>query len=615
MAMAVPRSTATPDLREHIALLWTRKWLVVACVAVAVVVALAYSLTRTPLYRASTQVVISGGMTSTGAASAPASVTSDVRLAQSGSVRAASRETTGSAAQLSVAGDNATASMTFTAVSSDPDTAAKAADSYAAAFIEARQSLRQQQSDATTSVLKNQIAGIDAQLTSLADDETTRMFAATDEATRTSIEADYASRRSSLEDKRKRYNELLDSVSVSVGLSQTGGVQVSDPATVPSSPFSPDVSRNVALAGVLGLIFGIGLVYLLQYLDTKVRDETDLTESTGLPNLAMVPVYGDAKLVKGRRRPADDTPVSVVTLEHPRSEVSEAYRRLRTSVQFLGIEQPLVVVQITSPTVGDGKTTTAANLAVTAARAGQRVVLVDCDLRRPRQHDFFSIDNDAGVTAVLTGKATLPDVVHRIQELPNLVVLPSGPLPPDPAELLGSKRMGELITALRDSADLIVLDTPPVLAVSDPLIVSALADGVLLVASAGRTDRRQVARSMVQLRQVDAPFIGTVLNRFQPYRGPGYGYGYGYGHGYGGYGYGGPSYTSESRADVVGAADGAADGSGNGSVNGSGNGSVKASGNGSVKASGNGAAISGDTEAAADSETEGSSSRTRLFRR
>ncbi|MCD9622751.1 polysaccharide biosynthesis tyrosine autokinase [Rhabdothermincola salaria] len=530
--MAAPQPAAATDPREHIAILWRRKWWILACVVVAVAAALAYSLTRTELYRSTTQVAISGTPSLTGTVTQPQSVAAEVNLADSAVVRSVAREQVGAGPTLSVSGDNTTASLTFTAVSDDATVAAEAADAYAAAFIAERQSQSLAEYEAASAVLQGQLNDVDAQIAEVNQREAEALVGVLDPLARVAIEADFQEERQPLEDARGRYRTLLDNLSINLGLAQSGGVRVTDPATVPSSPFSPDIVRNVLLAAILGLVAGVGLAYLLQYLDTRLRTDQELEDVSGLPTLTVVPLYGSRKHRKKGAATLDEA--GVVSLVQPRSDVAEAYRRLRTSVQFLSIDRPLKTLQVTSPGQGDGKTTTATNLAVTAARAGQRVVLMDCDLRRPRLHECFSLANDTGVTTVLTGQSSLTEAVRRLPDLPGLVILPTGPVPPDPAELLGSGRMSELIDRLAESADLVIIDTPPVLAVSDPLIMAARSDALLMVASASRTDRRQLARALAQLRQVDAPLIGTVLNRFEPGRVSGYG-GYGYGYGYGHY--------------------------------------------------------------------------------
>jgi non-specific protein-tyrosine kinase len=206
---------------------------------------------------------------------------------------------------------------------------------------------------------------------------------------------------------------------------------------------------------------------------------------------------------------------TLVTLSDPRSPVSEAYRTLRTNLDFAGLDQRLKTLVITSAGVGEGKSTTLANLAVVSAQAGRRVVLVDADLRRPTLHDLFGLDNERGLTTAMMEEAALAALPLKTTGVEGLVVLTSGPLPPNPAEVMGSRRMAEVIATLAEQADQVFFDTPPVVAVTDAAVLATKVDGVLLIIGAGKT-RRDVARTAVQrLQQINARLVGTVLTNAQ----------------------------------------------------------------------------------------------------
>jgi non-specific protein-tyrosine kinase len=216
---------------------------------------------------------------------------------------------------------------------------------------------------------------------------------------------------------------------------------------------------------------------------------------------------------------------SVVSLTTPRSPATEAYRTLRTAVQFLPIEG-VTMIQVTSPTAGDGKTTTLANLGVALARAGQQVALVCCDLRRPKLHEFFGMTNDIGFTSVLLGKVPLSAALQQVPDQDRLYVLASGPLPPNPSELLSSRRAREVLASLRAEAEIVLIDSPPVLPVSDAMIIAGLVDVTFIVCAADRTSTRDVTRAVEQLRQVGAPLVGAILNGAGPESSYGGKYGY-----------------------------------------------------------------------------------------
>jgi non-specific protein-tyrosine kinase len=205
----------------------------------------------------------------------------------------------------------------------------------------------------------------------------------------------------------------------------------------------------------------------------------------------------------------------LTTVSEPRSPISEAYRALRTNLDFASLDQSLTTFAVTSAGVGEGKSTTLANLAVVSAQAGRKVIVVDADLRRPSLHKLFELDNETGLTTMIMDDVALASPPLLATGIDNLSVLPSGSLPPNPAEVIGSQRMEEVISALVKEADQVIFDTPPVLAVTDAAVLATRVDGVLLVISAGKT-RREYARNAVQrLEQVDARLVGTVLTNVQ----------------------------------------------------------------------------------------------------
>ena len=206
----------------------------------------------------------------------------------------------------------------------------------------------------------------------------------------------------------------------------------------------------------------------------------------------------------------NETSEKLITISNPRSPIAEAYRTLRTNIQFSSLDRPLRTLLVTGTTPEEGKSTTLANLAVIFAQAGHRVVLVDADLRRPSLHKLFGLPNSIGLTSLFIAEA--PDALP-LQEtgVPNLALLPSGPQPPNPSELLGSQRMEKVIAALREAADYVLFDCPPIIAVTDAAVLGRKVDGVLLVVSAGKTKRDHAARAKLLLEKVNANVLGVVL--------------------------------------------------------------------------------------------------------
>lgn len=292
-------------------------------------------------------------------------------------------------------------------------------------------------------------------------------------------------------------------------------VTVVDAAEIPSAPVSPKPLVNVTLGALIALFVCVGALLLREQLDTTVKS------SDMLQKVAQQPVLG----VIGFERDARRYPLIIRT--HGRSSRSESFRSLRTNLQFIGVDRQPRSLVVTSCLPNEGKSCTSANLAVALAQAGWRVILVDGDLRRPRIPDYLGIEGATGLTDVLIGKASLSDVIQTWGE-PGLSVLPSGQIPPNPSELLGSQGMRAVLAQLTRDYDIVIIDAPPLLPVADAAVLGAIADGALLVARYGKTRREQVVRAVELLSSVNARLVGTVLNFAPAKHGHYYGYGYGY---------------------------------------------------------------------------------------
>ncbi len=276
----------------------------------------------------------------------------------------------------------------------------------------------------------------------------------------------------------------------------------------------------------MGLALGIVVAFLRERLDDSLRSRGDLEDNAGAAVLAVIPKVPGWKKKKETK---------VVTLEQRHGVVAEAYRKLRTSILFAAAQRQIRSIMVCSATAGEGKTTTAVNLALVLAEANKRVILLSADLRRPRAHRFFQLESKRGLSSVLAGEAK-PWEVLLDPGVENLRIFPSGPVPTGPAELLQSDEMSELMAQLEERADFVIVDTAPLLLVSDALALAPLIDATLLVADAENTSRWAVRQAREQLDEVDAPVIGAVLNKFDPAKArtyPYYGYYYGYGYRYG----------------------------------------------------------------------------------
>ena len=294
-------------------------------------------------------------------------------------------------------------------------------------------------------------------------------------------------------------------------------VTVIKQASLPSVPSSPRPKINLALGLLVGLALGVGAAVLRETLDTTIKGKDDLQRLTGATPLGVIANDPDVQ-----KHPL------VVQIE-PQAPRAEAFRQLRTNLQFVDVDSVLKTVVITSPSAEEGKSTTACNLAITFAQAGLRTILVEADLRRPRVADYMGLEGAVGLTSVLTGLATLDEALQPWGRN-AMWVLASGPLPPNPSEILGSHQMTELLKTLEDRADVIVLDSPPLLPVTDAAILARATDGAVLVVRHGSTRREHMSRAIEALASVDAKLLGTLLNRV-PAKGPdsdNYGYAPGY---------------------------------------------------------------------------------------
>ena len=304
----------------------------------------------------------------------------------------------------------------------------------------------------------------------------------------------------------------------------TGGpapikVEVVENARLPGGPVSPQPTRNVGLALVLGLLLGIGIAVLRETLDTTVKSTQDLQERVGAPVLGVIGFDPEAKT-----RP-------LIVQADPHSSRAEAFRQLRTNLQFVDVDHRPTSIVVTSSLSEEGKTTTTANLAISLSQAGIRLALLEGDLRRPRMAEYLGIEGAVGLTTVLVGRASLDDALQPWGDA-GLLVLPSGATPPNPSELLGSQGMADLLRELESRVDLVLIDAPPLLPVTDAAVLSVIASGSLLVVRHGRTRREQVSTAIESLRRVDAHLFGVILN-MAPTKGPdAYRYGYGYGYDY-----------------------------------------------------------------------------------
>ena len=489
------------DLRGYLLVL-ARRWKVIAAVVIVVVLAaLLFTVQQSPRYQAQSDVLIRQSDSATvignqavNSSDAARQLNNEVKLFESGTIRdAVAKAYHGPLDPTSVHGAASSDSSDLLkahVTAGDAAEAAKLLNLYVNTFITVR---RQQRTDELLAVgqdIQAKISDLDARIA---------------KATPPDAEA--------LRTQRTFYLTQIQNVELSSDISKTGGVQVLTAAKVPTNPVSPKPARDLALALVIGAVLGVGLAFLIDSLDERIRTIADLEAvSGGLPVLGIIPLVGDAS--------------TIATRDATDSAQAEAFRSLRTTVKFIGGDREDKVIQVTSPGQGDGKTTVIANLAVAFAAGGDRVAMACCDLRRPTVHERFGVELMPGLTDVIVGDATLEQGLRRIGN--SLYLLPAGRPPRNPSELLSSNPAEAIVEALAGNADVVLLDSTPVLPVTDALVVSRIADATIVVIDSRTTTRTTVKRTLQVLAQVDAPVIGLVLNGVSE----GSDYGYGYGHNY-----------------------------------------------------------------------------------
>ena len=341
--------------------------------------------------------------------------------------------------------------------------------------------------------------------------------------------------------------QKLKEAGITAGL-RSSNIRVVDPALIPTSPSRPQKARNILLAFLVGLVGGVGLAIFREYLDNTVKSPDDIEALSGLPSLAVVPTLPrlnghHSRLSRLTRDTADQTVanprVELLSYVQPKSQISEAFRALRTSLLLSQADHPPQVILVTSALPREGKTTAAVNLAVTLAQLGDRTLLMDSDMRKPgiRRALNLTTGKDVGLSSYLAGVLGLDEVLIPHPAISNLTALTTGPVPPSPADLLSSLRMREGISELRRRFKFIVIDSPPIMAATDAVILSAQTDGVLLVVRSGETPKEAFTRARDLLLTVKCRLLGVVLNAvdssapdyYYSYRYYPYAYGYGYG--------------------------------------------------------------------------------------
>lgn len=508
------------ELRQYVALIRKWLWLIILCTVVAAAAAYVVSRNSQKIYQASATLMVNQAANPSGSTVYSDILTSE-RLARTYANLLTSRpvleETAnrlgiparGLERSINVTPVRDTQLLTIKVEGPDPALAAAIANTLPQVFIEQNREWQLGRVLEARATLEEEINNT---LNDIARTQQ-ELKTATDDATRTRLETSLAQYRTTYSSLVASYQQAKLTESQSIN-----NIVIAEPATVPTIPIRPRTSTNTLLAAVVGAMIALGAAFLIEYLDDTVKTPDDISRVSGLSTLGAIARLKDAgsarQLIAWLRTKAPET---------------EAYRTLRTNIQFSSVDKPLRTLLVTSSSPGEGKSTTTANLAVVLAQTGKRVVVVDTDLRRPVQHKVFGVPNNTGLTtALLNGDNIRLDGHLQPTEIENLQVLTSGPIPPNPSELLGSHRMAKLIETLAQEADIVLFDSPPVLAVTDAAVLGRQVDGVLLVADAGATREHALATATEELRKTGANVLGVALNRLDTRRGGYYYYYYYY---------------------------------------------------------------------------------------
>jgi succinoglycan biosynthesis transport protein ExoP len=496
------------DLRRLLVIVRARLLIVVGCLALGAAVAFLVSINLTKVYEAQATLLVGG----TGSGTNPDlnQLLVSQRLSQTYASLATTRPNLEAVAkQLGLTTDleglaktiRADAALdstllTITAQSSDPDAAAAIANALAKQLVAVSPEIQGRQPELQASIA--------AALQSTQEQLDTTQAEIDRLSANINRTAEQDAQLAAMDARLVTLRSTFASLVASSSGYQTTQLALVDPAVPPKAPISPRVLLNTLIGALLGLLAGVGLVLVKARLDDTVKTPEDAEATVGLPAIGVI-----SKMPGSRRR---NEVYRLVALLYPRSPVTETYRTLRANIEFATSDSPISTLLVTSASPGEGKTITSANLGVVFAQGGRRVLLVDADLRRPGLHRLFGIPNTHGLTTLLRAEDVDVTRYARATEQANLWVLPTGPLPADPADLVRSHRMEAAITRLAAAYDLVILDSPPVQSVADAAVLSSHADATLLVVGAGAARRRTLQLARESLDRAGARVIGVVLN-------------------------------------------------------------------------------------------------------
>lgn len=523
------------EIKQYVSLIWRWTWLVIVGVVVAGTTAYFVSKNTTKVYSASAQLLVDEAPGS-GSGNDYSQVLLEQRLTQTyleimktnpvlfetidrlglTSANGSKMSVQELAGKISVSAPQDTQILNVTIQDTDFERAATIANTLSEVFIEQNQerdALRyadpianwQSRSDE----LSDEIQSLEEQISTLGEPETPA-----DEAVLSRLQTQ-------LNGAQIQYTEAFNNLNqLQVDQArESSNVVIIEKATPNGRPIRPRTLTNTLLAAVVGGMLSLGIIFLIEYLDDTIKTPDQIQEETGLSTLGAI-AYIKTK--------TDDFSERLITQLAPRDPISEAYRILRTNLSFSAVDGGLSNVLVTSSSPGEGKSTTAANLAVVLSQTGKKVIIIDADLRRPTQHKIFGVANNQGLTTAILDPQTPLSYHLQKTKIPELLILASGPIPPNPAELLNSQRMAHLLETLKNEADIVVFDTPPLLTVADAAILAPQVDGTILVVEAGQTKSVAIKQAVERLVKANAVIFGAVVNLLKTDRGGYYNYYYYY---------------------------------------------------------------------------------------
>jgi non-specific protein-tyrosine kinase len=498
------------DIQQYIAIIRSRKWLIMSVTALVLIVALVFSYKQKPVYESEAQVLVKPLAQNSEQTDFEAlNLETEALIATSPEVAQRAAEVSGAAdggellRGLEVSSAQDTEVLLFRYSHSDPEVAQERAQAFAQGYVDHRAETAQGNLDEKTKLIQNTIASFNEQLRAVREE----LAATSDPNEQLRLQAESGQIYSDISLERAKLRDIATLSNQDLG-------RVLFPGYLPTRPSSPNHSKTGAIALLAGLALGVGAAFLKERLDDRLDGRAGLESIFGASVLAVVPR-------SSQWRKASEA--YLATESDPHSVVSEAYRTLRTGLLFAASQREIKTVLITSAQAGEGKTATTANLGVVLAQAGKRVIIVSADLRKPRLNNFFSTRAPKGLTNVLAGECRATEALVPVSAAAsNLRLLPSGPIPGNPAELLGSEAMRKLIAELRGAADFILIDVAPILAVADGMTLAPMVDSVLFIADAAQATGGGIQQARSQLDQVNARVVGAVLNNFDSSKSRGY---------------------------------------------------------------------------------------------